>query len=115
VTTSTAKRNASAPENGKRWEKGVSGNPGGMTENQRKLKALCKEDADVAVKFMVALVKDTKASNRDRFAAASYIYDQAYGKARQSLHHTGELTLTHEEALSALAEDIESAGETTTH
>jgi len=111
------KRHATPPTNGKKFVKGQSGNPGGRPKWAGDIKRLCQEHTqeavDVLLKVMRGQVIGTKPS--DINYAATYLLDRAHGKPAMSLHHSGGVTLTHEEALLALADDIDAAGEATTH
>ena len=82
--TSTEKRNATPPDNGHRFQKGQSGNPGGLRPWQAEMKKLMREHTADAVAVVVNIMQNGK-SEKDRLSAAQYIIDQTCGKAIQKI------------------------------
>jgi hypothetical protein len=79
-----AKRHAEPPENGKRFQKGVSGNPGGMPKWVGDVKRLCTEHTEEAVAVLLDVMRNGK-KDRDRLGAAQYLLDRAHGKPVQAI------------------------------
>lgn len=68
-----------------KFKKGQSGNPGGRPAKNPVLTELAKKHTLKAIEVVAAILKDTKASARDRMKAAEIILDRAYGKPHQSV------------------------------
>jgi len=77
------KRHAEPPQNGKRFEKGRSGNPGGMPKWVGDIKRLCAEHTEEAVSVLLDVMRNGK--DRDRVGAAQYLLDRAHGKPVQAI------------------------------
>lgn len=76
--------------------KGQSGNPGGRppkTEEERALEALCKEKTSEALKTILELMANSK-MDRAKLAAAQYILDRGWGKAKESVELSGSVNLS---------------------
>jgi hypothetical protein len=67
----------------------------------REIKELAQRHAPGAVNELVRLAHKAK-SEQARIAAIKEILDRAYGKATEPLRHSGEMALTHEQALDGL-------------
>lgn len=75
------------------FEPGQSGNPGGRP----KLPELFKQKGPEALQKIVSLMKSR--NEKMAFQAATYIADRVYGKAKESVEHSGAIaaTLTQEQ------------------
>lgn len=74
------------------FPKGKSGNPGGRqkkTEEQRQLEELCKAKTKDALSTILAIMQSGE-NERNRLAAAQYVIDRGWGKARQEVEHSGK-------------------------
>lgn len=74
------------------FPKGKSGNPGGRqkkTEEERQLEALCKEKTKDALNTILLIMQNGD-NERNRLAAAQYVIDRGWGKARQEVEHSGK-------------------------
>jgi hypothetical protein len=84
--------------------KGRSGNPGGRpakTEEERTLEAMCKDKTPEALETILHLMANGQ-QERARLAAAQYIIDRGWGKAKESVELSGELTVGLSQELAAL-------------
>jgi hypothetical protein len=70
-----------------RFQKGQSGNPGGRPKKLAEIEELARQHTPAAI---AALVKAL--DGKDRVAAAALLLAYAYGKPRQSIEHSGEMT-----------------------
>jgi hypothetical protein len=79
VPEAVAKRKA-----GGRWAPGTSGNPGGKGQRERstilRVRELAGNYSEEAVKGLVNIMRNRRASHATRIAAASAILDRAVGK-----------------------------------
>lgn len=78
------------------FAKGQSGNPGGRppkTEEERTLEQMCKEKTPEALKIILELMAGSK-MDRAKLAAAQYIIDRGWGKAKESVELSGGLNLS---------------------
>lgn len=76
------------------WEKGKSGNPGGRIKQDVQLTTLAKQHTELALKTLVGIAQDYKAPPAARVKASEVLLDRGYGKAHQSIEHSGEIGLT---------------------
>lgn len=103
---------ANRPEQTKRkapktaFKKGVSGNPSGRpakTEEERTLEAMCKAKTPEALATILAIMEHGQ-QERAQLAAAQYVIDRGWGKAKESMELSGSVTLS-------IAEQIKQAHE----
>jgi hypothetical protein len=76
-----------------RFTPGVSGNPSGRPKIVAEIQELARQHTPSAIKALVQIVEDEKASPSARVAAAAHILDRAYGKPPQAVEHTGNSVL----------------------
>jgi hypothetical protein len=103
-TADTAKPKRKAPKTA--FKPGKSGNPGGRkpkTEEERTLEAMCREKTPDALKVILGLMAKSK-MDRAKLAAAQYIIDRGWGKAKESIELSGKVSLS-------IAEQIKQAHE----
>lgn len=103
-TPGTDKPKRKAPKTA--FAKGRSGNPGGRpkkTLEERSLEAMCKEKTPQALATILSIM-DGGQQERARLAAAQYVIDRGWGKAKESIEHSGNVTLS-------IAEQIKQAHE----
>jgi hypothetical protein len=58
-----------------------------------------------AIETLVKIMRSLKSADAARVAACKEILDRGHGKAPQALLHSGNINLTHEQALAALNDD----------
>ena len=81
---------------GKPFQPGNSANPGGRprkTDEERSLEAICKEKTPEAMATILALMNGGQ-QERARLAAAQYIIDRGWGKAKESVELSGTVNLS---------------------
>lgn len=81
---------------GKPFQPGNSANPGGRpkkTEEERTLEQMCKEKTPDALTAILAIMSRSQ-NDRARLAAAQYIVDRGWGKAKESVELSGTVTLS---------------------
>ena len=74
------------------FKKGRSGNPSGRrkkTEEEKQLEALCRERTQDALNTILLIMRNGD-NERNRLAAAQYVIDRGWGKARQEVEHSGK-------------------------
>lgn len=73
-----------------KFEKGKSGNPGGRPKEDNEVKRLARTHSKAAIRRLAFWMKsdNPKASVQ----AAQALLDRGYGKAAQSVEHSGEIT-----------------------
>ena len=77
-----------------RFVPGNTSNPGGRPKGlARKIRAEVGDDAEEIVCFMLMILRDQKASYKERMQAATWLADRGYGKPTQSLELTGEIRI----------------------
>jgi hypothetical protein len=67
--------------------KGQSGNPSGRPKKDREIEELARQHTPAAIAALVEAL-----SGKDRVAAASVLLAYGYGKPRQPVEHSGEMT-----------------------
>jgi Family of unknown function (DUF5681) len=70
---------------GRPFQKGQSGNPGGRPKEIAEVKELAREHMPAAIKALVSIMNNTKASDAARVSAASALLDRGYGKPQQHI------------------------------
>lgn len=93
-TPGTDKPKRRAPKTA--FSKGQSGNPGGRpkkTDEERTLEAMCKQRTPEALATILSIM-DSSDQDRAKLAAAQYILDRGWGKAKESIEHSGNVTLS---------------------
>lgn len=68
-----------------KFEKGISGNPGGRPKEVAEVRELARKYTDEAVETLVSIMQDVKSPANARIAAATALLDRGYGRAGQSL------------------------------
>ncbi|MBI5922035.1 MAG: hypothetical protein HY847_10380 [Betaproteobacteria bacterium] len=99
MTTPTRAKPESRQATGKRGGKsstsfkpGRSGNPGGRpkkTEEQRTLEQMCREKTPDALGTVLSIMASGE-NERNKLAAAQYVIDRGWGKAKQEIEHVGK-------------------------
>ena len=69
----------------KKFQKGVSGNPGGRPKTAPEFKTLCQEKSLVALEVVAKILENRFTKDNDRLRAAEIIIERAYGKAPQEI------------------------------
>lgn len=72
-----------------RWKKGVCGNPGGKTADQRELARLARTHGPETIARLVEL-RDGAKEGAVQVAACRELLDRGYGRASQAVRLTGE-------------------------
>lgn len=82
------------PLNGKKFQKGQSGNPGGLSKEHAEIARICREKGKDAIETIVGLAQRAR-SESIKLAAAQYLIDRGFGKPKQSvgLESDGELVV----------------------
>jgi hypothetical protein len=86
------------------FQKGQSGNPSGRPKKDREIEELARQHTPAAIAALVEAL-----NGKDRVPAAALLLAYAYGKPRQSIEHSGEMT-THRYVICA-PPPVESAEE----
>jgi hypothetical protein len=74
------------------FKPGQSGNPGGRppkTEEQRTLETMCRERTPEALATVLTIMGAGE-NERNRLSAAQFVIERGWGKAVQSLEHSGK-------------------------
>src|SRR3712207_1629766 len=66
---------------GRPFGKGVSGNPGGRPKGLAARVRTATGDGEEIVDLMLSVLRDKRASNRDRIDAAKWLADRGFGRA----------------------------------
>ena len=73
------------------WKKGgPSPNPGGRPKADHRVVDLAREHTELAIKTLVEIAKNKKASTTSRVAAATALLDRAWGRPRQAVDLSAE-------------------------
>ena len=80
-----------------RFQKGVSGNPGGRPKLKVDMRERVRVHAGAAIDTLLAVMSDSKAPPAARVSAAIAILDRGYGRPAQAVHqhvtrHVDELS-----------------------
>lgn len=81
---------------GKPFQPGTTGNKGGRprkTQEERTLEAMCKDKTPDALATILKIMSGGK-QERAQLAAAQYIMDRGWGKAKESVELSGSVTLS---------------------
>ena len=76
------------PGKGRRFQKGVSGNPGGRPKVIGDIQELAGERSPEAINTLAAIMEDQKSPPAARVAAANSLLDRGYGKPTQPISQT---------------------------
>jgi hypothetical protein len=68
-----------------RWQKGISGNPGGQPKGMADVKRLARSFTQDAIATLAEIMKDTEQSGPARVSAATALLDRGYGKPLQQM------------------------------
>ncbi len=74
------------PPVGRRFKPGQSGNPGGKPKGFGALIRQESKDGAELVRTALAILRNTKAANRDRLKAAEFLADRGWGKPPTSIN-----------------------------
>ena len=69
-----------------RFQKGVSGNPGGRPKIKVDMRERVRVHAGAAIDTLLAVMHDDKAPSAARVSAAIAILDRGYGRPAQAVH-----------------------------
>jgi hypothetical protein len=78
------------PPIGKRWTKGVSGNPSGRPKEVKEVKELARSHMPSAIETLAKIMTDPHQLGRTRVAAAEVLLNRGYGTPHQSIDLTGD-------------------------
>jgi len=67
------------------FQKGQSGNPGGVPKSGTKLRDAASEKSLDTLNTLVSIMEDEAASNKDRAYAANCVLDRAFGRPKQQV------------------------------
>ena len=70
-----------------RFQRGVSGNPGGRPKSLAKLVELAQGETEANIRALVSIRDNKRAAASARVAAVKELLDRAYGKSRQAIEH----------------------------
>lgn len=72
-----------------KFQKGKSGNPGGRPKSDSEFREACREKSLTALEVVENIMHSAKYAS-DRLKAATWIMEQAYGKAPQPMELSGK-------------------------
>ena len=76
------------PGQGRPFQKGISGNPGGRPKVLGDVQELAREKSPEAITTLANIMRDDKAPPAARVAAANALLDRGYGKPTQPISQT---------------------------
>jgi len=89
-----------------KFEKGISGNPGGRPGGLGRIRDIAQQHTENAIETLVRILNSETASPSAQVAAASALLDRGYGRPEQSLRASvGQIDLG--EALQKMSERIQ--------
>ena len=94
-THSPAENSKKLPR-GKPFQPGQTGNKGGRpkkTDEERTLEAMCKDKTPEALETILDIMGNGK-QERAKLAAAQYVIDRGWGKAKESVELSGTVNLS---------------------
>jgi len=77
------------PGEGKRFEPGKSGNPGGRPKQDVTVTELAKSHTEMAIRVLAEIAQDPKAAKNSRVKACELLLNRGHGTPRQSIELTG--------------------------
>jgi len=89
MPTSRDKAGNKSKKNSTSFKPGQSGNPSGAGRMPVEFKDLAKGYSRDALKVVIDIMQDNKASQKDRLRASDMIMDRAWGKAMQGMEVSG--------------------------
>jgi len=66
-----------------RWQKGVSGNPGGKSKALKEFREACREHSDEAVQTLLTVMRNQKAMSSAKVQAARTLLSYAWGAPKE--------------------------------
>jgi hypothetical protein len=106
ANTHSPAENSKKMPRGKPFQPGQTGNKGGRpkkTDEERTLEAMCKDKTPEALSTILEIMGRGQ-QERARLAAAQYVIDRGWGKAKESVELSGTVALS-------IAEQIKQAHE----
>ena len=94
--THSPAENSKLMPRGKPFQPGQTGNKGGRpkkTDEERTLEQMCKDKTPRALATILSIMDDGQ-QERARLAAAQYIIDRGWGKAKESVELSGSVNLS---------------------
>ncbi len=78
---------------GRLFAKGEVTNPGGRPKKDRRIDELCKNATDDCVRMLHEIVLSDEEKSSDRVAAAQWLMSYAWGRPKQQVDISGEVTV----------------------
>jgi hypothetical protein len=72
-----------------KFVKGESGNPGGRPKGEGEIREIARQHTDAAIRTLVRVMSNKKASHGAQVAAASALLDRGWGRPQQSIRAEG--------------------------